>query len=86
MTGHPALQQAFGFVLRQSRIAAGLSQEKLALESELDRTFVSLLERGLRQPTLSTIFSLASALHVHPASLISRTVDVATTATPPRRS
>ena len=66
------LALAFGRVLRERRLAAGLSQEKLALEAEVDRTFVSLLERGGRQPTLSTIWRLAAALGVAPSELVGR--------------
>jgi transcriptional regulator with XRE-family HTH domain len=64
------LAQAFGRVLRERRLAAGLSQEKLALEADVDRTFVSLLERGGRQPTLSTLWRLAGALGIGPSELI----------------
>lgn len=64
------LAVAFGQVLRDRRLAAGLSQEKLALEAGVDRTFVSLLERGGRQPTLSTLWRLAEALSVAPIDLI----------------
>lgn len=64
------LALAFGRVLRERRLAAGLSQEKLALEAEVDRTFVSLLERGGRQPTLTTLWRLAAALGVTPRELV----------------
>ncbi|PCI10506.1 MAG: transcriptional regulator [Thiotrichales bacterium] len=61
---------AFGFVLREQRTKAGLSQEKLALECGLDRTYISLLERGQRQPTLSTLFRLAKILDVDPSVIV----------------
>ena len=64
------IQQAFGEVLRRLRLAAGLSQEQLALNCGLDRTFISLLERGLRQPTLTTLFLLAETLQIRPSKLI----------------
>jgi transcriptional regulator with XRE-family HTH domain len=64
------LGRAFVRVLRERRVAASLSQEKLALEAEVDRTFVSLLERGGRQPRLSTLWRLAGALGVPPSELI----------------
>lgn len=51
-------------------MAAGLSQEKLALECGLDRTYISLLERGLRQPTLSTVFVVAQVLNVQPSVVV----------------
>ena len=65
------LALAFGRVLRERRLTAGLSQEQLALEADVDRTFVSLLERGGRQPTLSTLWRLAAALGVAPSELVS---------------
>lgn len=47
---------AFGAVLRAARTRSGLSQEALGLACDIDRTYVSLLERGERQPTLSTLY------------------------------
>lgn len=55
-------------------MSRGLSQQDLALESELDRTYISLLERGLRQPTITTLIVLAGALETDPAVLIKRTM------------
>lgn len=63
-------EQAFGIVLRDLRRKRSLSQEALAQESELDRTFISLLERGLRQPSLTTILQLAGPLGVRPEQLV----------------
>lgn len=45
----------FGTVLRGARTRADLSQEALSFACEIDRTCVSLLERGKRQPTLATL-------------------------------
>jgi len=67
------ISQAFGQVLREARTKAALSQERLALDAGIDRTFVSMLERGKRQPTLETLFRLASVLGVSPATLVART-------------
>ena len=64
---------AFGMVLRKSRLAAGLSQEQLGLESGVQRNFISLIETGQNQPTIATLFKLASALNVKPSKLISET-------------
>jgi transcriptional regulator with XRE-family HTH domain len=64
------LEVVFGRVLRAKRKEVGLSQEALALEAGIDRNFVSLMERGLNQPSLSTVFKLAKALKVEPASLL----------------
>ncbi len=68
-----SIHTAFGRVLREYRSRAGFTQEGLAFEAGVDRTFVSMLERGQRQPTLTTLFSLAKVLGVSPATLVSRT-------------
>lgn len=60
----------FGKVLRTLREDKNLSQEKLAEYCDLDRTYISLLERGLRQPTISTIFKIADALDIPPSELV----------------
>jgi transcriptional regulator with XRE-family HTH domain len=66
------IPRAFGRILREYRLKAKLSQEALALAAGIDRTFVSLLERGQRQPTLTTLFRLAAVLDVAPATLVAR--------------
>ena len=63
---------AFGLVLRELRSAADLSQERLADATGLDRTFISMLERGLRQPSLSTLLALSEALQVPLATIAAR--------------
>jgi transcriptional regulator with XRE-family HTH domain len=65
------LEQAFGQILREYRKKANLSQEKLAQESDLDRTYISLLERGLRQPSIKTVFKLSTALKIPSTEIIS---------------
>ncbi|HBL74737.1 MAG: transcriptional regulator [Bacteroidetes bacterium GWF2_42_66] len=64
--------ELFGKVLRELREANHISQEKLAEYCDLDRTYISLLERGLRQPTITTIFKLANALNISPSKLIEK--------------
>jgi len=61
---------AFGQVLREFRKERKLSQEKLGFESGLDRTFISHIERGQKQPTLLTIFQLSKALKISPTLFI----------------
>jgi len=63
-------QAAFGVVLRRLRHAAELSQETLALESGVQRNFISLIETGQNQPTIGTIFRLAAALGVKPSKMV----------------
>ncbi len=72
MENHEWLRSAFGALLRELREQRGLSQAQLALESELDQTFVSLLERGQRQPTLGTFFALCDAMRVEPDVVVGK--------------
>jgi transcriptional regulator with XRE-family HTH domain len=73
MGGDLEVRKAFGAALRELRLKRGLSQEGLALESDLDRTFVSMLERGLRQPSLGTLFALSVVLNVRPSMIVTMT-------------
>ena len=50
--------------LRALRKARGLSQERFALEHDIDRTYVSGIERGKRNPTVTVLGRLADALGV----------------------
>lgn len=61
---------AFGRVLRKYRQAAGLTQEQLSLESGVQRNFISLIETGQNQPTINTMFKLATALSQKPSKLV----------------
>ncbi|HEX8329024.1 MAG TPA: helix-turn-helix transcriptional regulator [Hymenobacter sp.] len=70
MSGEPI--KAFGLVINQMRKELGLSQEALADEASLDRSFVSQLETGTKQPSLTTIFRLAAALQVEASDLLRR--------------
>jgi transcriptional regulator with XRE-family HTH domain len=67
-----AIDQAFGQVLQEIRQERGLSQEKLSFNSGLHRTYISLIERGKRSPTLSTLSKLAAALSVLPSEILRR--------------
>lgn len=61
---------AFGKVLRRLREEAGLTQEQLGFESDLRRTYVSILELGQQQPSLTTILKLALALQCSPGTMV----------------
>jgi len=61
---------AFGYILKQFRKEKSWSQEELAYNSGLDRTYISLLERGLRNPTLTTLFALANCMGYKTTQLI----------------
>lgn len=64
------LVSTFAHRVRQRRVELGLSQEKLAELSGLDRTYISGIERGVRNPTLSTAERVAQALGVPLAWLV----------------
>lgn len=64
---------AFGRVLKVARKSAQLTQEQLALKAGVERNFVSLIERGINQPTVRVLFKLAQALDVLPSTLIEQT-------------
>lgn len=64
------LSQAFGLALRVRREAAGISQEALAAQCGIHRTYVSMLERAVNVPSLTTIAALAEALGVRPYELV----------------
>jgi transcriptional regulator with XRE-family HTH domain len=66
---------AFGKVLRECRKEKGLSQEGLAGDADFDRTYPSLLERGLRTPTLTVLFEIARVLGVSAASMVNKTLE-----------
>ena len=64
------LDDAFGKSLRKRRLAKLLSQEELAIASNLSRAYISDLETGKKDPSLFTIFKLANALRLKPSVLI----------------
>lgn len=63
-------EKIFGQVLRKFRTLNKLSQEKLSQESGLDRSYISLLERGLRQPSLTTMLLLSKTLNTTAANMV----------------
>lgn len=68
----PGPERAFGDALREIRKEKGISQEQLALDSGLDRTYVSLIERGVQSPTIRTVLKVANVLGVKPSEIIRR--------------
>jgi transcriptional regulator with XRE-family HTH domain len=73
MVGRPRtkLSVAFGKVLRRLREQKGLTQEQLGFEADVQRNFISLVELGHNQPTITTLFKLAKALGYSPSKIIS---------------
>ena len=64
------LCRAFGAAVRARREELDLSQEELGFRSELDRTYISGIERGVRNPTLKIIGRIAKALGIRPSRLL----------------
>lgn len=64
------IEQAFGIVIKKYRLERSMSQEELALEAGLDRTYISLLERGKRNPTIKTLFAISRVLQIKPHKII----------------
>ena len=64
------LRKAFARNLRISRATAGYSQEELADLAELDRTYISALERCVYSASLDTVERIANALKVEPSDLV----------------
>lgn len=65
-----SLPICFGLVVRKARTARGYTQQRLADEADLDRGYLSELERGIRNPTLTVQARLAVALDVRLSELI----------------
>ena len=63
---------SLGSELRQARLNAGLTQERLASASKLDRSYISQLENDLKSPTVDTLVRLASALDIRASVLLAR--------------
>ena len=57
--------------VRRIRLARGLSQERLSESSGFTQQYISDLERGLRNPTVVTLFEIAQALGATPVQLVS---------------
>jgi transcriptional regulator with XRE-family HTH domain len=65
-----AVSVALGQKLKELRIKANLSQSELAFDCELDRTYISLIERGLANPSLWTLATIAHGLTVTLSDLL----------------
>lgn len=66
------LREVFARNLRRARQAKSLSQEALAHDADIDRTYISSLERGTYAASIDTIEKLAAVLGVEPDELLRR--------------
>lgn len=58
------LEKAIAIVLKKNRLKSGLSQEELADRCDVDRTYISLIEREKRKPTLKVIFNICESFGI----------------------
>ena len=64
------MPQILGRNVREARKRLGMSQEALALDANMKRSYVSDLERGTRNPSVKALERLATALNVEPWELL----------------
>jgi transcriptional regulator with XRE-family HTH domain len=64
------IREVFAVNLRRARHAKRLSQEALAADADIDRTYISALERGVYSATIDMVAKLALILEVQPADLL----------------
>lgn len=62
--------KALGCLARNHREKLGISQEELAMRSNLDRTYISGIERGVRNPSLTALLSLANGMKISVSNLL----------------
>lgn len=65
----------FGVVVRRHRLEAGLTQEALAESAKLHPTYISMVERGIRNPTLDAAAKISAALKVPLPELIAEALE-----------
>lgn len=63
-------EEVFGILIKNIRKNKLISQEKLSEKSGLDRTYISLIETGKRNPTLTSICKIAQGLDIKASELI----------------
>ena len=65
-----APHMSLGAELRKARLLAKLSQEKLAFAAELDRSYISMVERDIHSPTVNALFRICRALNIRASDLL----------------
>ena len=66
----PALKLALSTNIKRLRKEQGISQEKLALKANIDRSYMSELERQLANPSIEALLKISNALEVAPSELL----------------
>jgi len=70
------LSTAFGKVIAKIRAKRGISQEQLAEAIDSTNVYISLLENGLRKPSLNAMILIADSLSVQPDKLVQSVVEL----------
>jgi transcriptional regulator with XRE-family HTH domain len=63
-------KKQLSFIVREKRKAIGLSQEDFAEEAQIDRTYVSQIERGVANPSLSVLCKIADVFNIEISELL----------------
>lgn len=69
------VRKTIGWNLRRLRVDRGFSQERLALEAGIDRSYLGRVERGMENVTVSTLEAISFTLGVHVAELFASVDD-----------
>lgn len=67
---HKHVLEKFGEKMQKARKAKGVTQEELAAKLSMHRTYIGLIERGERNPTIRTLYKIAKALGVQASELL----------------
>lgn len=67
---HRAVLEKFGDKMQRVRKSKGISQEQLAAQLSMHRTYIGMVERGERNPTIRTLYKIAKALKVKSSDLL----------------
>tara|TARA_B100001123_G_C15226229_1_gene993233 strand:+ start:1001 stop:1207 length:207 start_codon:yes stop_codon:yes gene_type:complete len=64
------LHKSIGIMIRDARKSKGISQENLALQAKIDRSYMSRIERGLANISVESLYKIARVIGVPPQSLL----------------
>lgn len=64
------LKPLIGKIIKSLRIKNDMNQEDLAFACNVDRSYISMLERGLNEPSLTKIFDISKALNITPSQFV----------------
>ncbi len=65
-----SIAEKFGDAVKRYRQKINITQDELAHRAEIDRSYMSQIERGLKNVTLPVVYKLAAALNIKPSKLV----------------